>query len=199
VIKIDRHTVIQVLGGLMNHPEFLNDIDKYRFELSDFPTSLDKFIFSAINNLYNSGDGANNIRSVDVINYLKNNVSAASLLEEENGETFLQDCETAGDPANFKYYYHKLKKLNFVRDLQKSGRPMDEIYCEDIFNPKYAEINERFEQMTVEDILNMLKMEINGYESKFVLKSVVEESKATDGIEQLIISLKEKPEIGCQL
>jgi len=199
VIKIDRHTVIQVLGGLMNHPEFLNDIDKYRFELSDFPTSLDKFIFSAINNLYNSGDGANNIRSVDVINYLKNNVSAASLLEKENGETFLQDCETAGDPANFKYYYHKLKKLNFVRDLQKSGRPMDEIYCEDILNPKYAEINERFEQMTVEDILNMLKMEINGYESKFVLKSVVEESKATDGIEQLIISLKEKPEIGCQL
>lgn len=183
----------------MNHPEFLNDIDKYRFELSDFPTSLDKFIFSAINNLYNSGDGANNIRSVDVINYLKNNVSAASLLEKENGETFLQDCETAGDPANFKYYYHKLKKLNFVRDLQKSGRPMDEIYCEDILNPKYAEINERFEQMTVEDILNMLKMEINGYESKFVLKSVVEESKATDGIEQLIISLKEKPEIGCQL
>ena len=183
----------------MNHPEFLNDIDKYRFELSDFPTSLDKFIFSAINNLYNSGDGANNIRSVDVINYLKNNVSAASLLEKENGETFLQDCETAGDPANFKYYYHKLKKLNFVRDLQKSGRPMDEIYCEDILNPKYAEINERFEQMTVEDILNMLKMEINGYESKFVLKNVVEESKATDGIEQLIISLKEKPEIGCQL
>ena len=183
----------------MNHPEFLNDIDKYRFELSDFPTSLDKFIFSAINNLYNSGDGANNIRSVDVINYLKNNASAASLLEKENGETFLQDCETAGDPANFKYYYHKLKKLNFVRDLQKSGRPMDEIYCEDILNPKYAEINERFEQMTVEDILNMLKMEINGYESKFVLKSVVEESKATDGIEQLIISLKEKPEIGCQL
>ena len=183
----------------MNHPEFLNDIDKYRFELSDFPTSLDKFIFSAINNLYNSGDGANNIRSVDVINYLKNNASAASLLEKENGETFLQDCETAGDPANFKYYYHKLKKLNFVRDLQKSGRPMDEIYCEDILNPKYAEINERFEQLTVEDILNMLKMEINGYESKFVLKSVVEESKATDGIEQLIISLKEKPEIGCQL
>ena len=184
----------------MNRPDYLNDVDKYRFELSDFPTSLDKFIFSAINNLYNNGDGAGNIRSVDVINYLKGNALAAELMEKENGEVYLQDCETIGEPANFNYYYNKFKKLNFLRDLQKdSGRDISHIYCEDILNPNYAEINERFEQMTVEDILNMLKMEINGYESKFVLKSVVEESKAVDGIEQLIIDLQQKPEIGCKL
>lgn len=184
----------------MNRPDYLNNVDKYRFELSDFPTSLDKFIFSAINNLYNNGDGAGNIRSVDVINYLKGNALAAELMEKENGEVYLQDCETIGEPANFNYYYNKFKKLNFLRDLQKdSGRDISHIYCEDILNPNYAEINERFEQMTVEDILNMLKMEINGYESKFVLKSVVEESKAVDGIEQLIIDLQQKPEIGCKL
>lgn len=200
MIKIDRHTVIQILGGLMNRPDFLNDVDKYRFELSDFPTSLDKFIFSAINNLYNNGDGASNIRSIDIINYLKGNALAAELMEKENGEVYLQDCETAGEPANFNYYYNKFKKLNFLKDLQKnSGRDISDIYCEDILNPNYAEINERFEQMTVEDILNKLKMEINSYESKFVLKSVVEESKAVDGIEQLIIDLQQKPEIGCKL
>jgi replicative DNA helicase len=200
MIKIDRHTVIQILGGLMNRPDFLNDVDKYRFELSDFPTSLDKFIFSAINNLYNNGDGASNIRSIDIINYLKGNALAAELMEKENGEVYLQDCETAGEPANFNYYYNKFKKLNFLKDLQKnSGRDISDIYCEDILNPNYAEINERFEQMTVEDILNKLKMELNSYESKFVLKSVVEESKAVDGIEQLIIDLQQKPEIGCKL
>ena len=199
MIKIDRHTVIQVLGGLMNRPDFLNDIDKYRFELSDFPTSLDKFIFSAINNLYNNGDGASNIRSIDVISYLKENALAAELMEKENGNTYLQDCEATGDPANFNYYYNKFKKLNFVKDLQKSGRDVSDLYCEDILDPNYAQINERFEQMTIEDILNKLKMEINGYESKFVLKSVVGESKAVDGIEQLIIDLQMKPEIGCKL
>lgn len=200
MIKIDRHTVIQILGGLMNSPDFLNDVDKYRFELSDFPTSLDKFIFSAINNLYNNGDGASNIRSVDIINYLKGNALAAELMEKENGEVYLQDCETAGEPANFNYYYNKFKKLNFLKDLQRdSGRDISDIYCEDILNPNYAEINERFERMSVEDILNKLKMELNSYESKFVLKSVVEESKAVDGIEQLIIDLQQKPEIGCKL
>lgn len=200
MIKIDRHTVIQILGGLMNRPDFLNDVDKYRFELSDFPTSLDKFIFSAINNLYNNGDGASNIRSVDIINYLKGNALAAELMEKENGEVYLQDCETAGEPANFNYYYNKFKKLNFLKDLQRdSGRDISDIYCEDILNPNYAEINERFERMSVEDILNKLKMELNSYESKFVLKSVVEESKAVDGIEQLIIDLQQKPEIGCKL
>ena len=200
MIKIDRHTVIQILGGLMNRPDFLNDVDKYRFELTDFPTSLDKFIFSAINNLYNNGDGASNIRSVDIINYLKGNALAAELMEKENGEVYLQDCETAGEPANFNYYYNKFKKLNFLKDLQKdSGRDISDIYCEDILNPNYAEINERFERMSVEDILNKLKMELNSYESKFVLKSVVEELKAVDGIEQLIIDLQQKPEIGCKL
>lgn len=184
----------------MNSPDFLNDVDKYRFELSDFPTSLDKFIFSAINNLYNNGDGASNIRSVDIINYLKGNALAAELMEKENGEVYLQDCETAGEPANFNYYYNKFKKLNFLKDLQRdSGRDISDIYCEDILNPNYAEINERFERMSVEDILNKLKMELNSYESKFVLKSVVEESKAVDGIEQLIIDLQQKPEIGCKL
>ena len=29
---------------VMNKPEILNDIDKYRIEITDFPTSLDKFI-----------------------------------------------------------------------------------------------------------------------------------------------------------
>ena len=60
----------------MNKPELLTDIDKYRFDLGDFPTTMDKFIFTAINNLYNDGDGATHIRAIDIINYLKSNASA---------------------------------------------------------------------------------------------------------------------------
>ncbi len=171
MLKIDRHTILQVLGGLMNKPEILNDIDKYRIEITDFPTSLDKFIYSAINNLYNSGDGANNIRSIDIINYLKENQLAASLMEKENGEAYIQDCENAGDPSNFAYYYQRLKKLNFLKDIQATGRNIEKFYCEDILNPNYSSINERFDRMSVNDILNELKMEINHYESKFILGS----------------------------
>lgn len=82
----------------MNNPDFLSDTDKVRLELTDFPTALDKFIFSAIHNLYNDGDGAKNIRSIDVINYLKSNAAAVGTLEKENGEVYLQDCEVKGEP-----------------------------------------------------------------------------------------------------
>ena len=101
MIKIDRHTVIQVLGGLMQSPSFLSQIERYQFDVNDFPTTLDRFIFSAINNLYNSGDGAKVIRAIDIINYLKVNEAATNLLEKENGESFLQDCESTGETANF--------------------------------------------------------------------------------------------------
>lgn len=199
MLKIDRHVVIQVLGGLMNKPEYLCDTDKYRLEISDFPNALDKFIFSAINNLYNDGEGATKIRAIDVLNYLKDNVNAKTLIEKENGEIFLQDCETTGEPENFNYYYQKLKKLNFLKDIESTGHNIDKFYCEDIFNPDYTKINENFERMSVNDILNELKLEVNYYENKFIFNTVVEESKASDHIDELIEELKEKPEVGCRL
>lgn len=199
MLKIDRHVIIQVLGGLMNKPEFLSDTDKYRLEVSDFPNTLDKFVFSAINNLYNDGEGATAIRAIDVENYLKENATAKVLMEKENGDIYLQDCGSMGDPANFNYYYNKLKKLNFLKDIQATGRNIEQFYCEDILNPNYTEINDRFERLTLNDILNELKMEVNHYESKFVLNNQVEESKATDGIEDLIEELKIRPEVGCKL
>ena len=62
-------------------------------------------------------------------------------MEKENGEGFLQDCESTGEPANFNYYYNRLRKLNFIKDLQKTGRDTNDLFCEDILNPNIVEIN----------------------------------------------------------
>lgn len=199
MIKVDRHTIIQILGSLMNKPSLLDDVDKYRLEITDFHTTFDRYVFSAINNLYNLGDGATVIRAIDIINYLKENGTAKSLMEKENGGVFLRDCETYGEPANFVYYYNKLKKMNFLRDIQSTGHNIEKFYCEDILNPKYSEINNNFEKMSVDDILNELRLEVDSYESRYVLKTTTEEGKATDGIQELIKNLKVIPEIGCKL
>lgn len=197
MIQIDRHTVIQVFGSLMNQPSLLNDTDKYRLEISDFPTTLDRFIYSAIYNLYNGG--VEKIRTIDIISYLKENPTATVYLEKENGEIFLQDCESTGEPQNFNYYYNKLKKLNLLKDIQSTGRSIEQFYCEDIFNPKYNEINEKFDKLTIKDIIDSLRNEVNIYENKFELNSIAEESRAVDGIRELIDDLKKGPEIGCKL
>lgn len=197
MIQIDRHTVIQVLGSLMNNPMLLSETDKYLLEPLDFNYQLDKFIFSAIYNLYLNG--AEKIHVADIDNYLKENSLAKKLMEEENGIGFLQDCETQAETSNFNYYYNKLKKINLVRELQQSKNQIDNIYCEDVLNDNYTKINENFEKMQTMDIINILKTNVANLENKFILNNLAEESKASDGIRDLLVDLKQKPEIGCKL
>lgn len=197
IIQADRHTIIQILGGLMNKPDLLNETDRYLLEPGDFSQQLDKFVFSAIYNLYING--AEKIHAVDVDNYLKDNVLAKQLMEKENGKAFLQDCEIESEVENFNYYYNKLKKINLVRELQLSKDKVDQIYCEDILNDNYLEINNRFEKMQVTDIVNILKSNVANIENKYVLNNVTEESRPADTIRQKLKEWKQKPEIGCML
>lgn len=181
----------------MSKPELLSETDKYFLEPGDFTQQLDKFIFSAIYNLYING--AEKIHAADIDNYLQQNSLAKQLMEKENGLSLLQDCEIESEVSNFNYYYNKLKKFNLVRELQLSKDDIDEIYCEDILNERYAEINNRFERMNAVDVVNMLKSKIANIENRYVLNNIAEESRPSDSIRQRVKEWKEKPEIGCML
>lgn len=181
----------------MSKPELLSETDKYFLEPGDFTQQLDKFIFSAIYNLYING--AEKIHAADIDNYLQQNSLAKQLMEKENGLSLLQDCEIESEVSNFNYYYNKLKKFNLIRELQLSKDDIDEIYCEDILNERYTEINNRFERMQAVDVVNMLKSKIANIENRYVLNNIAEESRPSDSIRQRVKEWKEKPEIGCML
>lgn len=181
----------------MNKPELLSELDRYRLDTSDFSQSLDRFIFAAIYNLYIGG--AEKIHTADIDNYLKTNAVAAQVLEKENGLQFIQDCEAQSDCSNFSFYYARLKKINLLRDLSKNGYDISEFYCEDHLDSKYYEINERFENLSVNDILNKIKGNVASLEGKYAFNTVVEESSPLDGLEELLEELKEKPDVGVKL
>ena len=197
MVQTDRNTIIQILGSLMCRPELLSDTDKYQLEPTDFSQQLDKMVFSAIYNLYSGG--AEKIHTIDVDTYLQSNDLARELLDKNNGLSFLQDCETYADPNNFNYYYNRLKKFNLLRDLQKSGQDISKIYCENLTDPHYEEINERFEKINAVDIIKELRGNLASLESKYAYTNIVEESKASTGIRELIENLKIKPEVGVRL
>lgn len=197
MIKIDRHTIIQILGGLMSHPDFLNETDKYNLTPEDFPNSLDKYGFSAIYNLY--ADGAEKIHAVDIVNLLQDNLVAKNLIEKENGIAFFQDCEINSDENNFNFYYNRLKKLNLLREIQLTGRNTNSIYCENPLDDDYLKINDKFQSMSVNDIVNILKGEVANFENKYSYNNLVEESFAVDDIDNLIVELKDNPEVGAPL
>lgn len=197
MIQVDRHTIIQIFGSLMYQPDLLNNVDKYCLDINDFSEPLDRYIFSAIYNLY--VNGAEKIHSADIDNYLKTNSYAQELLEHENGLTFLQDCENESNIENFDFYYNNLKKINLVRELQLSKNDIDEIYCENIFNERYNEINDNFKKMTPQDIINFIKNKAANLEKKYIINNLVEESSPADSIDERLLELKENPEIGCML
>lgn len=197
MIQVDRHTMIQVLGCLMNKPELLSDVDKYCFDVTQFSEPLDKYIFSAIYNLY--VNGAERIHVNDIDNCLQQNVYAKELLEKQNGLSFLQDCETLSDIKNFDYYYNKFKKICLVRELQLSKNDIDSVYCEDILNDNFSKINDDFEKMSPQDILNKFKGKLEVLEKKFVINSLVEESTPSQSIRDRVKEWKQQPEVGCML
>lgn len=197
MIQVDRRTMIQILGSLMARPNLLDDTDKYQIDPNDFTQILDRYIFSAIYNLYING--ANVVHTIDVDNYLQSSAEAKTLLKKENGIAFLQDCEAYAEPDNFAYYYNKFKKINLLRELQRGGKDISKIYSDDPLDDNHTKINNRFEKLTTTDIINELKGELATLENKFVLNSVAEESNAYEGVRDLVEELSQTPEVGTPL
>ena len=86
-----------------------------------------------------------------------------------------------------------------VRELKKKKNDIDEIYCENVFNERYNEINDNFKKMTPQDIINFIKNKAANLEKKYIINNLVEESSPADSIEERLLELKENPEIGCML
>ena len=191
---VDKRTVQQLLGSLMKKPQLLSQVDKYSFVLTDFPSRFEKYIYSAIEGLYRNG--ATNIQSIDVENFLSTNQAAAVVFKEKKGIEYLQDIIELSEVENFDYYYGKFKKLNLLKDLKRSGFDISEYYCEDLTNPKAQEINGAFEFLTTKDITDGVRKKLLGLESKYEVNDEVEIQSAAAGIEDFVEQLGAAYEIG---
>lgn len=139
MIEAPRKIIIQILGSLMQRPSILNETDKYQIEPNDFSRQLDKYFYSAIYNLY--VNGAEKIHTVDIDQYLQDNLAAKELIENEKGIQMLQDCESYAEFGNFNYYYNSFKKFALLRELEKTGHDISNFYCENPLDPDYNKIN----------------------------------------------------------
>lgn len=194
MIKADRNCIQQIFGALMQHPQYLSEVDKYSLSLTDFTSRFDAYIFSAISGLYL--DGNVKIHPIDIENYLSSDQLAASTFEKQNGIEFLQDSEDLSDYTSFPFYYNYLKKINLLRDLQKSGFDVSSFYCEDLTKPDAYEINSRFNELSVTDIVDTLKKKILVAEKNYVKTDETETQTIAEGIEELIEGFDAQEELG---
>lgn len=184
----------QILGSLMKHPQFLSEVDKYSLSYADFSTKFEKFIFAAIEGLYRNG--APKITPFDIESYLETNEAAKKTFEQQNGIEYLQDIDEFANVENFPYYYSKLKKLNLLRDLKKQGFDISDFYVEDLTSPKALEVNNRFEELTVQDIVVGIKKKLLCLESDYAGTEEVQEWGIADDIDELVDSFGKDGSVG---
>lgn len=135
---VDKRITQQIFGCLLKHPQYLGESDKYYLTPNDFQSRFEKFLFSAIWELYSQG--AKKISAFDVENCLSTNETAKNSFETNNGIEYLQDVEEFSNEENFPYYYNKLKKFNMLNAYQKIGVDISEFYIEDSFDPRAQEV-----------------------------------------------------------
>ena len=187
-------TIQQVLGSLMKHPQFLSEVDKYSLTLDDFSTRFEKYVFAAIQGLWQNG--AQKITVFDVENYLEANAAAKKTFEVQNGIEYLQDIEEFANIENFPMYYTKLKKLNLLRDLKKQGFDTSDFYVEDLTAPNADEVNARFEDLSVQDIVVGVKKKLLVLESDYAGTEEVQEWDIAGDIDELVEGFGEDGSVG---
>ena len=194
---IDKKITIQLFGSLMINPSLLSQNDKYNLVPEDFNTSFEKYIFASIYNLYING--AETIMPQDIDIYLSDKPNCYAIFEKEKGVVFLQDALDMAQPDNFDYYYNKFKRLKLVQDLKSIGYSTNNIYCENILIDGAQEINQRFEESTIKDILDSVLKNISFLEDKYKVNQENKSYKISDGIRNLIQDMNTSPDVGSKL
>lgn len=195
----DKNSIIQVLGGLLNNPSLLSETDRYQLEQSDFPERFHKIIFGVINNLYHHS-GIEEIGKPDIDGFLREYDVQYDVFNQNNGLEYIDKVQELSKEGNFDYYYERLKKFSLVREMKSLGFDVSEVYDETILNPrKSEELQEKFDKMSVKDILNIYEEKIVEIKEKFESNSEARGIQAGEGIIDLLDSLEESPDIGIPL
>ena len=194
---VDKNSIMQIFGSLMKHPQYLSETDRYNLSLDDFYYKFDKYVFAAIDNLYRNG--AQRIQPIDVENYLQTNAAASTIFKSNNGIEYLQDADYLAEEKNFEFYYKRLKKVNLLTRLQKNGIDTSEFYIEDLTKPNALEVNQKFEELDIDDILEVLKKKLLGIEREFIQHEVTQTESAFYNIKEIIEAAAEGADIGAPI
>ena len=198
MVLSDRMAYRQVVGSLMYNPLlFLEYTDILP---TDFDNKVARVCFIAIHNLYS--EGATKLTIIEVEEeILKNDGASAAIYRNDGGLEFLKIAYEFAEPSNFELYYNRLKKYSLLRRLKKENYDISDYYKEDKDLTEPIEeiyLQERFDNATIEDILNNIEGKYNIIRSDY-LHGGKKRGDPAEGIFELIEEFQKKPNIGPSL
>ena len=189
--------IIQVLAALIEDPLLFVD-NNYHFDIKDFPEQFHQIVFGAIEHLATSG--MQSIGYIDIDQFLKQYPVQYKVFCENNGVAYIQNCIKIFDKKKFDYYYNTLKKYSLINTLQDQGIDTTDIYDPNLIDPKaIIKMQEKFDSLTVNDILAKEEMKVLTAKEAFGSNSDRIENNIGDDIENLVDQLKEAPVMGLPL
>lgn len=188
---------LQILGSLMKKPTLLANTELYHLSIADFSSSFERIIFNSIQTLFSNG--LKEVNPIDIDNFLTSTAGLKKVFEQQNGIEYLQDAIEFSELENFDYYYSHLKKLNLIKDLKKNGFSTEEIYCEDLVRNDSDEINKKFEKLSEQDIIEIIKKKILTIEQNIGKREENETSNSFVGARDIFEDLEEGGDIGLPL
>ena len=191
----DKTAYIHIFAGLIKNPFLLNE---YKVSINDFPEKFHQIVFSAIYNLFHGG--ATEITPVTIDGYLKDMPAQYQLFNTGNGLEYIDQCLEFGEPNNFIYNFHRVKKFTLLRMYNSLGLTdsVREIYNVDFKTiEQEKEQNRRFNDLTVKQIIDFFEGKLYAVKDDFATElDRGEGGHASENIDELIDKMLKEPSIG---
>ena len=197
---IDRTAYRQIIGSLMHNTLLL--LEYPDIEPTDFiETPTARACFYTIKRMYEAGAKQLSVFEIDEEFKRYSDTAAAVQYLSNGGVEFLNSAYEFAEPSNFNIYYNRVKKYSLLYHLQKAHYDISDFYVDEKNNVDPItenEINTRFEEASLDDILNSVESKFNEIKNEFV-NGKKDKSDPANNIFGLIDSLKERPDSGPDL
>ena len=113
---VDITAIMQVIGCIYKHPDFLSQTDKYIITEDDFPDRFHKVVFGSIYKIYELG--ASKITLKNITDFLNQHPKSEAVFLKEKGDEWLLQASENAQILSFDYYYNRMKKMTLLREYQ---------------------------------------------------------------------------------
>ena len=197
---IDITAITNVIGNAFNNPKLFEAEDKYFFNEDDFVDDFHKVVFGAMFNLHQLGVKEITLTAID--DYLSSRPQKLAIYQTNKGAEYITRAAENAKITTFDYYFNRMKKMTLLRSYnEKVGMDLSWLYDpNNLFDlKKKQEQEEWLDNSSLLEIANVIDDKIIEIKAQCIDNSLICGVQAGEGIEELLESLKETPEIGYPL
>ena len=191
---VDPIAIMQVIGTVFNNTSILDNTDAYTIHEEDFVEEFHKIVFGSIYNIHLTGS---QVTPETILDYLSNRPKFEAVFKQNRGLEYLSKVSAIATFDTFNYYYSRMKKFTLLRNYQKYGIDISELYDPNILLDvkKKQEQEDWLDNTSITEIADIVDKRIEDIKSKYLDDDFYEGYQAGDGALELIQDLEENPVI----